>query len=590
MVSKTISKTKEPCRILTKFSKTRFNLSSLLMLFLIAALIVTGLYVRSTPNVEAYSGTNLYVSPATTNKYTNTTQIGDTFEVSLAFGNMSKLYGYGYTLYWNNAVLRLISVHDMIPANLTGGFLATNTTINNYNATYGQMNFIYTATGVKTFTGSATFRTITFQILTAPSSGIGSFVYSKIAFGAYGTETTFGDNQANLIPTTVHNGEFYYYRNTLPPSIYVNPATVTRYTDGTHVGDTFQVSVLLANVTNLFGYQYTLTWNDSIINFVNIHDTVPLPPGYFLAQNTTSGGQMDFIVTSTSGYGVVGSFSLRTIVFKIMRAPASGELYSKIALTNDVLGDPSANAIPHSTHDGTFLFIALGPRFGTIITVPVVPNYDQSVTVLANITDNAPLSAAFLCYSTGSWHNVSMSLAQGFYRATIPPQPYGTNVQYKIYAGDANGMWNVSTVNYYVVGDFVPPAISNLNHVPTCPFPYVKNLTATRFNEPTFVTANVTEPSMASGVAKVTFSYRVNSNPWWNTTMALNSTSNLWSVTIPSQNGGVTVQFFVTAYDKAGNVALSATYSFNVKALPTGDLNGDGKVNVLDLIIVATHL
>jgi hypothetical protein len=94
------------------------------------------------------------------------------------------------------------------------------------------------------------------------------------------------------------------------------------------------------------------------------------------------------------------------------------------------------------------------------------------------------------------------------------------------------------------------------------------------------ILANVTEPINASGVAKVLFSYRVDGGEWWNTSMTYNSTSTLWTATIPGQsNSANTVEFFIEAYDTAGNLNTSSTYGYAIKHLLLGDLNGDGKVD-----------
>jgi hypothetical protein len=163
-----------------------------------------------TPKTFAYSGTSIYVDPATIQTPAASAHVGDTFNVSLAFANMTNLFGIQYTLYWNNSVLQVIRVHDTIPGGL-GAFNPTNTTDNNFNATYGQMNFISTSVSLA-YNGSATFRTITFNITSVPTTGNAT---SVLAWGPYGLETIFGDNAAHAIDATTHNGEVTLY-NIIP--------------------------------------------------------------------------------------------------------------------------------------------------------------------------------------------------------------------------------------------------------------------------------------------------------------------------------------------------------------------------------------
>ena len=174
--------------------------------------------------VRAHPGINVYVSPALVERYTNTTHVGDTFTITLNYGNMTNLAGIQYTLYWNNTALNVTSVHDTLPWS-GSPFVATNTTMENYNATFGQMNFVAISLGTAA-SGSATFRTITFKILSAPPPGVGNFVNSTIAFGPYGTETIFGGTGAVTIPATVYNGEFSF---TNPAPVAGPPVTTNDY-------------------------------------------------------------------------------------------------------------------------------------------------------------------------------------------------------------------------------------------------------------------------------------------------------------------------------------------------------------------------
>jgi hypothetical protein len=190
---------------------------------------------------KAYPGTNIYVNPSLVQKFANTTKVGDTFTVTLAFGNMTNLFGMQYTLYWKNSLLNVSNVHDTLPGTI-GSFVATNTTNDNYNATYGQMSYISTSTS-QAFSGSATFRTITFKIVSAPA--IGKSINSTIAFGPYGTETVFGDNLATTIPATAYNGEFLFAN----PVVSGPPVTSDNYDGLWHTKD-FTITLTATGGTN----------------------------------------------------------------------------------------------------------------------------------------------------------------------------------------------------------------------------------------------------------------------------------------------------------------------------------------------------
>jgi len=148
--------------------------------------------------------------------------------------------------------------------------------------------------------------------------------------------------------------------------------------------------------------------------------------------------------------------------------------------------------------------------------------------------------------------------------------------------------------------DIWPPKIGLPIYNGTSPSPYLNRTELgldfpIRTNEPVRVSVNVTdnESPMPSGVDRVLLFYRVNSSEWWNTTMTLitmyNETSGNWNVTIPAQPANSTVEFFIQAYDKAGNWNMSSTYSYTVKWLTLGDINGDGKTDMKDIYIVARN-
>jgi hypothetical protein len=225
----------------------------------------------------------------------------------------------------------------------------------------------------------------------------------------------------------------------------------------------------------------------------------------------------------------------------------------------------------------------------SVSRMPDVPNYDQNVNVTTVITNNVAVDQVVLSYTSGiSWYNVSMMwLADGAYSAVIPAQPYGTLVQYKIYANDTDENWVESSTYSYTVGDFVAPEIIAIEWKPSCPIPYVPS-NVTRTNEPVLIKANVSEPEEASGLSKVLLAYRVDGGEWWNTSMSYNLTARLWTSTVPGQsNNAVTVEFFFKAYDIAGNMNTSSTYNYDIKHLLRSDINGDGKIDARDVVYVA---
>lgn len=103
------------------------------------------------------------------------------------------------------------------------------------------------------------------------------------------------------------------------------------------------------------------------------------------------------------------------------------------------------------------------PVISYIERVPASPNYNETVLVFANATEPSSASGVkeiILAYNNGTvWMNVTMSFQDGLYVATIPELPYGTVVQYRVYAVDNAGNWAVMDIYSYTVTDrFLPIA------------------------------------------------------------------------------------------------------------------------------------
>ncbi len=303
---------------------------------------------------RGYADTNVCVQPAIVKKYTGVTKVNDTFTVNITCGNFSDLAGYQYKFFWNSTILECIRVRDYVPFG-EWFFLVRNNT--NYgNSTHGGFFFmVVSLTG--SVTGSFVLREITFKIKEAPPAGV-DYLYSGLTL----FQTVFGNSLSDPILHDVHNGEFFYCRQ----KILVDPATVERYINDTLVGDTFQVNLTIANVGGLAGFQYTLYWNNSVLNFVDVKDASPWNENdTFVAWNNTNNffnsthGRFYFSAISQSLHEFSGSLVIRRITFRIMAPPPIGEgryLQSSLDLTDTVLGDANAEPMPHNVQDGQFIY------------------------------------------------------------------------------------------------------------------------------------------------------------------------------------------------------------------------------------------
>ena len=96
------------------------------------------------------------------------------------------------------------------------------------------------------------------------------------------------------------------------------------------------------------------------------------------------------------------------------------------------------------------------PTIGEPTISPESPTDEDDVTVKMSVTDAlSGVKEVILSYSTdggATWSNMTMTLGpDGYYTATIPRQPAGTTVLYKIYALDKAGNQAVSPKHSYTV-------------------------------------------------------------------------------------------------------------------------------------------
>jgi len=161
--------------------------------------------------------------------------------------------------------------------------------------------------------------------------------------------------------------------------------------------------------------------------------------------------------------------------------------------------------------------------------------------------------------------NVSMQKSSDDnWTGTIPHKPYGTQVNYTI-SVQAENASRLNSTYYpqsgpYFVDDFTPPTFptGSIRWVPSGP----------NANETITVYTNVTEPADASQVGKVLLSYPVGNSTWWtqmNKVTDYNSTLNntsTFTATFPKQPGNATLNFGITAFDRAGNNASESSSTF----------------------------
>jgi len=202
--------------------------------------------------------------------------------------------------------------------------------------------------------------------------------------------------------------------------------------------------------------------------------------------------------------------------------------------------------------------------------------YDQPLTVRILVThDSYLLPEVNIFYmpiiqnrTVGTFWRISPAgLAQAYsglnetlYEAAVPNSawgdelPAGTIIVYYAEAHDASGSvftaLQEDRLNPFVTNDkftvhivdLKPPSVSNATIIPDKPVS----------GEDVLVTANVTDGKLGSGIATVTLSYSIDDGPFTSVPMTTFE-DDQYTATIPAQQQGRKVAFFIVAIDKDGN-------------------------------------
>jgi hypothetical protein len=138
--------------------------------------------------------------------------------------------------------------------------------------------------------------------------------------------------------------------------LYVDPASISKVPSD--LNSFFDVYVTIADVTDLFGFDINITWDNSLITF-NSYDSTPLntvwPNGWQDILHPSGAGTFKFVALSTNSSFTLdpGSHALFGVRFKIVKA-CNFEWGTDIHFEAVKLSDSHWTAIPSTQTDGDY--------------------------------------------------------------------------------------------------------------------------------------------------------------------------------------------------------------------------------------------
>lgn len=366
------------------------------------------------------------------NPMASSVAIGNSVVVSIDLAAVTNLYGY-----------QLQVTYDATRVSASGAFVNAffDTTSNtfippgwNANCAAGVCKFaashLNTASPIS---GAGTLAQITF---TGVSAGA-----VPLAFGM----DILSDRDGNPLVHTNGTGSLLVYA--APPGsaqLEFNPAS-----SSVAVGNSVVVSMDLANISNLYGYQFQVNYDASKVSasgaFVNsFFDTTTntfIPPGW---SASCAAGVCQFAATHLNvASPLAGSGTLAQITF-------TGVSGGTVPLTfsADILADRDGSSIPHTNGTGTILVYGTATFSGTVqLQGRVTPISTGTVT----FTDAANLFPPTV---------VSFSATTGNFTATVPVAAGGST--YKLIAAHSLYLWNELNGVAVVIGGSYPQATTTL--------------------------------------------------------------------------------------------------------------------------------
>ncbi|OGD48495.1 hypothetical protein A3K79_02535 [Candidatus Bathyarchaeota archaeon RBG_13_46_16b] len=316
-----------------------------------------------------------------------------TFDINITATKTSWLHGFILSLSYNATVIECI---DLQEGNLLQSFGPTTiffTTDNILGEIYGSLNLTDPNAEAN---GNGTLIELTFHVKDTGESPLDIH------------DTQLYDRLLAPLPHTTKDG---YFNNVLMPILYVDPPLIID--PSMMPGDEFQVDIRVANVSNLYDFEFTLLYDTNVLNGLGI---VTYPFG-----NATS-FDLEFQLNDTEGLiwvrvqyyppaeplTTLDPVTLVKIFFQIQSYGAT-----PLDLTDTSLSDYFGGQITHIAQDG---FVSVLQRDVAIVDISTAQTeIYKGWTIKINVTaaNLGDIAETFNVTLFISGHNVGMQTVTG---------------------------------------------------------------------------------------------------------------------------------------------------------------------------------
>ena len=281
------------------------------------------------------------IDPATA----DSPDVGQTLDFNVNITGGENIAGFQFTLTYDETALEFVEVKlgDYLPA----GAFAVPAKVDAGSVLYGA-----TAIGTTAAEADGTLATLTFKVAAKKDSAVGfssaklsdaiaKEVASTTKEAAIKGDADEGDNggektdngdgdQPPVEPVLLGDGA----------TISANPAEIK----SPAAGETLAVDVSIAGGENVAGFQFTLTYDETALEFVEVKLGDYLPAGAFAVPVKADVGSVLYGATAIGAKAVKSSGTLAAVTFKVLEAKASDIGFKSVQLS-----DPNALEIPSGT-------------------------------------------------------------------------------------------------------------------------------------------------------------------------------------------------------------------------------------------------
>jgi hypothetical protein len=171
----------------------------------------------------------------------------------------------------------------------------------------------------------------------------------------------------------------------------LNPSIVER--NSSDIGTLFNLSVTIQDITDLWGLDYNLTWDSSLLTLMSVNFDMALDfiwgcGNWFVASNSSGTGYYKLAAVSTlNGFNSTDSVSLTVLTFRSEDPLTSYSRNTSIHFDTHKLSNSNYQQILHTTEDGIYKITGKTPTLRFSPDNRTCRKYDEKLSIAINISD-----------------------------------------------------------------------------------------------------------------------------------------------------------------------------------------------------------